>query len=282
MANTHYPDDAAYIRAGALIDDDQHDWHPDRAVVNGLRQSLGLVPRDFEKEPMYAAANEYPDSMLLDEKELKEAFEQQKADRATLWDLRNRANGLLDSLDQNGKGLCWAFSTTKAIMYARAMSGFIGPKLSGWWIAGRIMSWRDQGGWGEASMKYAAQFGIVTDAQCPAYNKKYDTPENNKLALEHLVSEWWETSEDKDKRTHQMLSAMALGIGGGVFDSNQMGHSMSSCYCPRFVSLHDMDIVCDNSWGHGDATTKGTYLMKGSKARPDGYVICRVSKAIIV
>ncbi len=282
MALTAYIDDATMIRNGALIDDDQYDWHPDRAVIDGVRKSLGLREggRDLEKSPMFADANEYPDEMLLDEHDLMLAFEQQRADHATFFDFRQRAttNHLLDSLDQDGFGLCWNFSSTKAIMYARASAGFIGPILSGWWGAGKINKWKDEGGWGENSMRHAFKFGVPTLAQCPHYDKKYDTPENDKLALEHLVSEYWETSEDKDKRTHQMLSHLAIGDGGGVIDLNWMGHSMASCYVSRYVSMHDFDLDTDNSWGMS-AGTQGTYRCKGSKARPDGYVICRVAKA---
>ncbi len=275
-----YIDDATMIRNGALIDEDLHDWHPDRTVVDGVRMGCGLKESAPAKFAMFADANEYPDHLLLDEHDLKLAFEQQRADHATLYDLRMRpsTNHLLDSLNQTQHSLCWNFSTTKIIMYARALAGFIGPILSGWYNAGKIKKWHDQGGWGESSMLYAAEHGVPTLAQCPAFDKKYDTPENDKLALEHLVSEYFKTSQDKAKRTHQMLSQLATGDGGGVIDLNWMSHSMAALYVSRYVSMHDFDLDTDNSWGQS-AGKDGTYRCKGPKACPDGYIICRVAKA---
>lgn len=275
-----YIDDATMIRNGALIDEDLHDWHPDRAVIDGVRMGTGLKESAPAKFAMFADANEYPDELLLDEHDLKLAFEQQRADHATLYDLRMRpsTHHLLDSLNQTQHSLCWNFSTTKAIMCARALAGFIGPKLSGWWGAGKINHWKDEGGWGENSMLHAAKFGVPTDAQCPAFDRKYDTPENDRLALEHLVSEYFKTSNDKEKRTQQMLSHLAIGDGAGVIDLNWMSHSMASLYVSRYATMHDFDLDTDNSWGQS-AGKDGTYRCKGPKARPDGYIICRVAKA---
>ncbi len=280
MTIAPYVDDATMIRHGALIDEDLHDWHDDRVIVDGVRMGRGLKESEHSKLLLFADANEYPDELLLDEHDLKLAFEQQRADHATLYDLRQRAStkGLLNSLNQTQHSLCWNFSTTKAIMYARAQAGFLGPKLSGWWGAGKINHWVDEGGWGENSMLHAAKYGVPTDEQCPAFDRKYDTPENDKLALEHLVSEFFKTSQDKDKRTHQMLSHQATGDGAGVTDLNWMSHSMAACYISRYVSMNDFDMDTDNSWGQS-AGKDGTYRCKGPKARPDGYIICRVAKA---
>ncbi len=280
MMISPYIDDVTMIRHGALIDEDLHDWHDDRVIVDGVHMGRGLKESEHSKLLLFADANEYPDELLLDEHDLMLAFEQQRVDKADLFCLRQRptTKGLLNSLNQTQHSLCWNFSTTMAIMAARALAGFLGPILSGWWGAGKINHWVDEGGWGENSMLHAAKYGVPTLAQCPEYSKKYDTPENDKLALEHLVSEFFKTSQDKDKRTHQMLSHMAIGDGAGVIDLNWMSHSMASWYVSRYVSMHDFDLDTNNSWGQS-AGKDGMYRCKGPKARPDGYIICRVAKA---
>ncbi len=268
--------DSHFHAANALITDDNvHDFEP--PTIDGHKFCTGLIPRDYDKSPHCANAGEYPDDLLISEADLKDAFEQQQADHATLFDLRERSDHHLDSLDQDGLGLCWNFSTTKAVMYARRLAGLPMIALSPWWIAGRINSWRDQGGWGEASMAYSAKHGLPTLELCPKYDRKYDTPEVEKAALEHVTLEFWETSQDKDKRNHQRLSAYARGFCP-VDDYNSIGHSMAGCRVPRYVSFHDYDVDDDNSWTMKSGN-KGLYRMKGKQAWADGCVICRVSKA---
>lgn len=267
--------DDAFRQAGALIDDTVTTFEP--PTIDGHKMSMGLAPRDFDAHPMFANGAEFPDHLLIPESDLKNAFEDQRGQHATLFDLRERAGGALDSLDQNGFGLCWYFSTTKANMYARAIAGLPMLKLSPWWGAGKINKWADRGGWCERSMAHAVQYGQPLYDLCPKYSREYDTPEVEKAALDHQVIEFWETSENKDKRAHQVLSAAFRGFPMAC-DYNHMSHSMAFCCIPRFASLGDFDLDCDNSWGMKSGV-KGIYRLKGWKARPDSCVIARVSKA---
>jgi hypothetical protein len=83
--------------------------------------STGLIPRPYDTHPVgcYAHAEPVPDFELLDESKWPEWLAFNRANKCGLLDLREAHYDVLKSLDQDGLGLCWAFST-KAIMYLRA------------------------------------------------------------------------------------------------------------------------------------------------------------------
>lgn len=268
-----------FMAAGAVVDDDDNDWHDDRFIVDGEVKSTGLWVRDESIDPMYGVAEEFPDELLLDEHELKVCFENQLANHSMLFDLRERCGGLLDSLDQDGLGLCWAFSSTKATMYTRMLMGLVYKKLSPWFVAGVIKNWRDEGGWCTLSLHEIAKNGVPEYDLCPSYKKPSAEQfakcrENGK---KYLVTKWWEGSRDKDKLNHQKLSAYARGLCP-VCDYNWLGHSMCGCGVTKFRSLQDWEELNDNSWGM-KAGLRGCYQLKGSKAKSDQIIIPYVALA---
>ncbi len=274
--NTSYISDDVFRLAHALID--QHTPETKTGpTIDGHTYSTGLAERNYAEHPMFANGAEFPDEFLMDEHDLKVAFDDQWGNHATMFDMRERADHYLDSLDQDGLGLCWDFSTVKTWMYIRESDGLPRIRPSEWWIAGRINGWRDQGGFCEKSMAYLVKHGIPRHELCPSYDRKYDTPAAEADALNHRALEFWETSQDKDKRSHQCLSAWARGWASPV-DFNHMGHSMAFCRVVRFGGIGDYDIDCDNSWSM-KAGVKGLYRLKGSKARPDACVILRTTMA---
>src|SRR2546423_4116906 len=88
-------------------------------------KKTGLVPRDYRTHPVgcHACAQPFPDDLLVPEGEWAGRLALQQANKASLLDLREANYAALKSLDQNGYGLCWAFSSTKAVMYTRALAG---------------------------------------------------------------------------------------------------------------------------------------------------------------
>lgn len=255
---------------GLDVDDCVLDDSTVKAHVDAGR-GMGLDRDGLKAHPLFANADEFPDDMLVPEAEWEERLKEQQAKRGTLLDLRKASKGALDSLDQGHYGLCWAFSSTKAAMYTRAIAGEPIIKLSAWWVAGEIKAWRDQGGWGEASLEHIINKGVPRYDLCPSYDRKYDTDACKADAMQHRVTEWWEGSDNADKARHQMISAFLLGFAP-VIDLNAMGHSMCGC------ALADLKptVVYDNSWGMGNKD--GLYVGKGAYARPDGLVIPRVSR----
>lgn len=235
--------------------------------------STGLIPRNYKTHPpgYQVGTTVFPTENLIDKSEWADRLNEQKKNKATLLDIREAHYDTLKSLDQDGLGLCWAFSTTKAVMYLRQLMGVTPIRLSAWYVAGVIKGWRDQGGWGAASLAQVVKGGVPAESYCPSYHSKFDTPETQANAALHEVTEWWDGVDDPDLNTKICVS-MLLQTTPCVVDLNDMGHSM----CCVGFEVSPFALIFDNSWGtNGDPL--GLYRGTGARARPDGLVIPRVS-----
>jgi hypothetical protein len=234
--------------------------------------ATGLIPRNYSTHPVgcYAFAPEFPESELVPESEWADRLAENRKNKSGLLDLRIDHYDILKSLDQDGLGLCWAFSSTKACMYTRALAGEPPLRLSAWYVAGKIKGWRDEGGWGAASLEFIAQNGVPVLDLCPKYSHSYDTEAAAANGAFHKFSEWWDGSDNPSVAQKQLVS-MLLKRRPCVVDLNDMGHSMCAI---DIDSLNPLRIVYDNSWGEqGD---RGLYVGQGARARPDGLVVPRV------
>lgn len=233
----------------------------------------GLLVRDYSMHaPGYApGVPVYPDELLItDPAEQQKRLDDQIANRSSLWDLRMANYDILKSLDQNGYGLCWNFSTTKSNMYAKARMGGKLIRLAAYWSAGKVKNWRDEGGWGAESAASQGVIGVPEDSFCPAYNRKYDTPEAAANALLHRITTWYDGTENRERNRVIMISAFLLGLAP-VLDYNWLSHSMCGC---RLMSLNPLTIDTDNSWGEtSQYGEKGCYRLTGSHAIPDNVVV---------
>jgi hypothetical protein len=237
--------------------------------------ATGLIPRDYSAYPSgyCSVAPAAPDEWLIPENEWEERLREQKANRASLLDLRERYYPTLKSLNQGQHPLCWGFSTTKSGMYLAHSMGDTSLVLSPWWIAGKANGWRNQGGWCTLSLKAAAEIGAVEMQDCPSFSRSYDTSENAAKARTRRVIEWYDGSESRDRNRAIMISAFLIGRAP-VLDFNHIGHSMCGCY---LESINPLVIYCDNSWGEIDQYgPKGLYKLTGNRAIPDGIVVPRV------
>lgn len=236
-------------------------------------KKTGLIPRDFKKHPVgcMAFAPAFPDDQLIDSSEWADRLNEIRTTKSGLLDLRTANYDILKSLDQNGYGLCWAFSSTKATMYTRAIMNEPPVVLSAWYVAGIINGWADQGGWGANSLKFIRETGVPAIDKCSKYSKSSVAPDVLESAALHKVTEWWDGSDDPTTAQKQLVS-MLLSRIPCVVDLNDMGHSMCAI---DIASLNPIKIIYDNSWGEqGD---HGLYVGQGARARPDGLVIPRVS-----
>ncbi len=240
--------------------------------------STGLIPRDYRSHPSgyLSCAPTFSDALLIPESEWEERLKEQQANKGSLFDLRESKYDTLKSLDQDGLGLCWAFSSTKSVMYLRAIMNEPGVRLSAWWVAGKVVRWQDQGYWGSASLKQIADGGVPSEAKCPAYKQSYDTADVAADAATRKVTEWWDGTEDRDRNRQIMVTAFLLGLAP-VMDLNFLGHSMCGCY---LESINPLVVYCDNSWGESSGVKRGLYKLTGSEAIPDGVVVPRVTMAI--
>jgi hypothetical protein len=239
--------------------------------------STGLVPRNYKTHPpgCYAGAPVAPADWLVPESEWEDRLKEQQANLASLWDLRETHYDTLKSLDQDGLGLCWAFSSTKAVMYTRAVMNALPERLSAWYVAGKVKRWRDEGGWGAESLEQIRNAGVPTEAMCPSYKSSYDTAAVAADAATRKVIEWYDGTEDRDQNRRIMISAFLLGLAP-VLDYNWLSHSMCGCV---LKSINPLEVWTDNSWNDiGQYGPKGCYKLTGSKAIPDGVVVPRVSQ----
>lgn len=239
--------------------------------------STGLIPRPYKDFPSgcYANAPTFSDAFIIPEEQWEERLKEQKAMKSGQYDLRLRYAEYLKSLDQDGLGLCWNFSVTKAVMYLMAKSG---PqvRISPWFIAGIINGWRDRGGWGAASLQKATELGMPEESLCPSYDRRFDTPNTRVDAAKRKVTEWWDGTESRERNRAIMISSFLQCLPMAL-DYNHIAHSM----CSGFLeSINPLVIYCDNSWGASSGVLNGMMKLQGSKAIPDGIVVPRVLMAI--
>ena len=234
----------------------------------------GLVPRDYDTHPKGCfafAPEEYPDDLLVPESDIDGLLQELIGKKDDLLSLREAKFSVLQSLDQNGFGLCWAFSSTKAMMYLRAIQNEPDEILSAWYVAGKVKGWRDQGGFGGESLNFIAKSGVPAMSFCPDYHSRNDTPECEANAKLHVAGSWWECSEDPQKAFHQACSAYIRFMVPTIQDFDWLSHSMC---VPSFHAYKSPHSSADNSWGNqGD---KGLYDLKGKHALPNGCWIPRV------
>lgn len=241
--------------------------------------STGLIPRDYGTHPQgcFAFAPAFPDSELIDQSQWADRLAFNRSNKSGLLDLRQANIDVLKSLDQDGFGLCWAFSSTKAVMYLRQIMNEPGIRLSAYYVAGKVKHWQDQGGWGAASLEFIVSNGVPAESFCPAYKSSYDTPDASANAAMHKVTEWWDGDSNPSKAQQQLVSMLLKSVPC-VVDLNDMGHSMCAI---DIDSLNPLTIIYDNSWGtNGDPD--GLYRGTGARARPDGLVIPRVSLPSVI
>src|SRR5438445_671017 len=93
-------------------------------VVDGERKSYGLIPRNYARHPVGYMESAKPfDLPLIPESEWMDRIKAIKDAKATMRDVRERGMGgqPIPSRDQNGKGYCWAHSSTSACLIVRAI-----------------------------------------------------------------------------------------------------------------------------------------------------------------
>jgi hypothetical protein len=245
-------------------------------TVDGEVKAMGLVPRDYEKCPVgYMACAKPFDLPLIPESEWEDRLAAQKAAKAQLSEVRNRGmNGKpIPSRDQNGKGYCWAHSSTSAALIVRAIENQPYADLSAFAVACIIKRFRDEGGWGAESLEFIADRGIPTSEFWPQKSmaKANDNEKTWANAKLHRVTEWMDL-EPKNKA--QLVTCLLSGIPV-VSDFNWWGHSVCTI---DLVSLNPFRTRIWNSWGDS-WSENGTGILEGRKAIPDGQIAPRVITA---
>lgn len=243
-------------------------------VVDGEARSRGLISRNYMTHPVGYSDYARPfDLTLIPESEWQGRLDALKAARAQLSDIRNGGNNgqPIPSRDQDGKGYCWAHSSTSAALIVRALNGEPYADLSAYCVACIIKGYRDQGGWGSESLEFIAEKGIPTSQFWPqqSMSRSNDNPATWENAKLHRFTDWMDL--DPRNMKAQLVTCLLLGIPV-VSDFNWWSHSVCSI---DLVSINPFQTRIWNSWGDS-WSDNGTGILQGSKAIPDSAVAPRI------
>lgn len=252
-------------------------------VVNGEVKGHGLVPRDYKIHPREMF--DHPrDLKLIPRSEWSDRLRDQIAKKARLSDIRDAGSGgqSIPSLDQNGQGFCWAYSTTSAVMLLRAAANQPYVRLSAHAVACKIKGFRDEGGWCGLSAKFHREQGCPSVALWPekSMSRQNDRPETWANASLHKVSEEWvdltQSVYDQNLTFDAVVTCLLCGIPVAV-DFNHWSHSVCGTDAVE-VESGSFGLNIWNSWSDGWGS-RGMGVLRGSKAIPDGAVALRVTGA---
>jgi hypothetical protein len=275
-------------------------------VIDGEQKKRGLIPRDYSTHPRGCYPSiEAVDIPLIPRAEWSDRIKDKVAARSQNSDVKKAKNVPIQ--DQNGKGYCWAHSTTGAVMTFRAIMNEPTVSLSAYSVACVIKHFADQGGWGAESADFVTQRGIVPEELWPlrSMSQGNDTPAAwEKAALYKIAAAWTDLQAAQYDRnmTFDQYATLWLSNCSTIDDHNWWGHSVEGCDLVEGASLRDemrhedsgklltlqeFDRVwCDdpaamddagNGYGGRIANSWGTTwsdggfgILAGSKAVPDG------------
>lgn len=259
--------------------------------INGERIGsdigYGLVPRNYGEMPVgsipgsitFEAVN---DMALIPMEEWPERIADKVANKSQLSDIRNVANNgsPFPSLDQNGKGYCWAHSGTSAVMLLRARDNQPYVRLSAYAIACIIKNYRDQGGWGAQGLDFIRERGVPSVEFWPekSMSRSNDNAQTWANAALHKVNEGWidlQAAQYDRNLSAQQVGTCLLSNQPVIVDYNWWGHSVCAMdlvdaypnRSARDASRYGVRIL--NSWSD-QWGQNGTGVLTDRKAWPDG------------
>ena len=269
-----------------LIDDQNAGKYIDKEE-QGFRR--GLVPRDYSRHPLGCYANEKPFDTsidIIDRSEWPERIAEQKANKSSLYHVYETGNNgqPIPSLDQNGQGFCWAYSTAGCVQALRALAGMPYVQLSPHAVACKIYNFTDRGAWGALSMDFISRSGIPSDEFWPqkSMNRRYDNDATWDNAKNHRIVEGFvdlDVQHVSDaKLTFDQVASCYFQMIPVVTDVFWWGHSVFGLAIDdRKPHLGQQGLDDPNRWGNviknswrdtwGD---RGYAMLSGSKAVPDG------------
>ncbi len=249
----------------------------------GELKGRGYEERDFRVHPV-EMFDPPSDIGIIPESDWSELIKKKEAEKSCLSHIRDRANNgqPFDALDQNGQGFCWYYSTTSCVMLLRAINNQPYVRLSAHAGACIIKNFRNEGGWCGLSAERQKSHGTPSVEFWPekSMSRSNDKPETWANAALHKVSEDWidiaRPVYDRNLTFQQLATCLLLNIPCAV-DFNWWGHSVCAMDLVE-VEKGSFGIRILNSWtnSYGD---RGTSVIRGNKAYPNGAVALRVTGA---
>jgi len=256
----------------------------DTTPISCFNHTRGLVQRDYREAFVGCYSSSTPWSMeipTIPRSEWSERIKDMEASKSRLSDIRNRADGgsPMKSLDQNGQGFCWAYSTAACVMLLRAAANMPYKRLSPHAVACKIYNFRDRGAWGALSMEFMSDNGIPEEKYWPqmSMSRSYDIDETWENAKKYRITEGWMDLDlnayDRELSFDQVATCLLSRIPV-VCDYNWWGHSVAGMdlveTSPGKFGVRILNSWTD-SWGE-----QGTAVLEGNRAIPDGACAARV------
>lgn len=245
-------------------------------TINGEKKGTGHDPSQYVPE-MFAPPS---DMKIIPRNEWSARIKELEELKARLSDYRTWA-----SLDQNGQGYCWAYSTTACVMLLRAIHNLPHVRLSAHAIGCMVKGFRDEGGWCGLSAKFHRERGCPTVEHWgeKSMSRSNDKPETWTNAALHKITEEWmdlrKADYDHELTFDQVATCLLNGIPCAL-DFSWWGHSVCGMDLVE-VERGSYGIRILNSWSD-QWEDRGTSVLRGQKAIPDGAVALRVTNASLV
>lgn len=246
-------------------------------TVNGEIKGHGYVERDYSTYPqeMFDSPSEMD---VIPESEWDERIKMQDDTKSSLQHLREvGADGQpIKSLDQNGNGYCWAYSTGMCVQMLRVIMGSPYVRMNPHSVASIIKRGADQGGWCGLSAKFLREYGIAPEGLWPLHSRDYQRHYNEAMKVEMAKYKVLEDWYDLAKREHsqymtlaQVYTCLLLNIPVAV-DFNWWAHSVCALRVVK-VEAGSHGLLIINSWtdSWGD---RGLSVLRGQKGVPNGAV----------
>lgn len=267
-----------------IIDDDN--WRQFANYnVDGRMMGKGLVERNYDQHPVGTYAAKWdPKVPLIPRSEWSDRIKEMERTKSRLSDLRMIANRSrhIPSLDQNGQGYCWAYSTTSAIMLLRAAQGLPYVRLSAHAVGCMVKGFRDQGGWSAQSLEFITARGVpsVEFWAEKSMSRSHNNDRTWENAARHKPTEGWVELDapvyDRDLTFDEVMTCLLNRIPVPS-DFNWWTHAVCGMD-PVEVERNSFGIRIWNSWRDSWGNL-GTAVLRGSKAVPDNAVAPRVVRS---
>lgn len=244
-----------------VIDDNNYLDVVDNVVINGDKKQFGLNRRRLPYGALPYSATP-PAEYLLPWDKIKDGIKRLTETESSLVHVWHKQGYV--SLDQNGTNYCWMFGMVSAMQASRAAAGYEYIPLSPAYGACQIKNFRNEGGWGDESLKWCVEEGVCSQKEWPqaAIDRRYLTEAARAEAKKNRITSYW----DVPSSLQWTLSLVVQGIPCPVaFD--WWSHLVCAMF-GTYYGANDYGLIILNSWStsYGD---RGFGELRGSRANPD-------------